>query len=79
MTKLWRVPLMLNATLYVKADTPEQALELANKIDTASFEFDGDIISDLPFDDPNLPQISLSPCMTGERIDPDVEPEEVED
>jgi hypothetical protein len=66
-SKVYSADVLIYATVYIRADSPEEAKELYSK------EFRGQAlelltddyqISNRQFDDPNLPDISLSPAMT---------------
>jgi hypothetical protein len=67
---LYAIDIKINATAYVKADSPEQAIDKAkpyfkNKDLDVGTRAESDVrICDLRFDDPKLPEISLSPAMT---------------
>jgi hypothetical protein len=64
--KLYRIDVQLNATAYVKATSEQEALERAKKfIENEPFEFEGADISGVRYTNPNLPDISLSPAMSG--------------
>jgi hypothetical protein len=66
---LYSTEIRICATLYVKANSPEEALEKAAKFATdAPFEFEGQEVSDKGYDDPSLPEISLSPAMSGHGL-----------
>lgn len=62
---IYSIDLKVAATAYVRANSKQEAIKaLMDKIsdfytDVSDFE-----ISGLPFDDPDLPAISLSPAMT---------------
>lgn len=66
---LYSTGILIAATVYIKAENEAQALE---KLKAASytealvqdFTFEGDIISERQFDNPRLPDVSLSPVMT---------------
>lgn len=73
MSKVFSVDVKVWATAYIKADTPDQAIEKLRKLrheclEMAVDEDDIDLgrvpVSDKAFDDPNLPELSLSPAMT---------------
>lgn len=78
MTKLYQIEVTLAATLYVKADSEQAALEIANatapnahiEVEDAGSEVP---ISGAMFDDPELPEISLSPAMTLSKVHQHVE------
>lgn len=65
---LYSFDIRLVATVYVKAKNRNEALRKARALHLGSIEIGsavGDVpISELKFDDPNLPEISLSPAMT---------------
>lgn len=63
---LYSVELRLAATAYVKAESPEEALERAKTLigDPLELESDDETISGRKYDDPELPEVSLSPAMT---------------
>lgn len=67
--KLYTLDMQICATAYIKADSPEEALTKANQwLADAQLEVagvDGDtIINGLRLDDPELPEVSISPAMT---------------
>lgn len=69
---LFNVPVRLHATLYVKAESPEEALKLAAdycKRETVWLEVNDGAgeyaaVSDAPLDAEDLPAISFSPVAT---------------
>lgn len=71
--KLFQVEAMIAATLYIKADTLEDALAKAAALKGQSVEAEdagGDVaISGLQYEDPDLPEISFSPSMTIHDVD----------
>lgn len=65
--KLWSIDVRVYATAYIKAETEEEALKIAKglKDDCLSAEDGGDVeFSGLALDNPNLPDVSISPVMT---------------
>lgn len=57
----------LCGTLYVKATSPSRAAAAAQDfLNKAELEFlsDGVLVSERPFDDPTLPDVSFSPIFT---------------
>lgn len=67
--KLYSVDVRVVATAYIKADSKEDAIQKARSLHGDCLEVEpGDEceieISGLAFDDPDLPEISLSPTMT---------------
>lgn len=65
--KLFQAEIVLNATAYIKAETAEEArTKLTAWIEEWDVELEGDGISDLMFQDPDLPEVSVSPAMTPE-------------
>jgi hypothetical protein len=72
MSKVYRVEVELRATAYVRADSEEAALARLRGFDKDSLEIgrrDQQIGEDLwisgrQYDDPALPEVSLSPAMT---------------
>lgn len=65
--KVFSVEVALCATMYVRAATAEEAAEKARAfVEDGGFDLDGqpDVISGKQLDDPNLPEVSLSPAMT---------------
>lgn len=64
--KVFRLNVTMCATVYVKA-TDHLVAETKAKgfMHRKCFTFSGDTISRSTFDDPNLPEVSLSPIMTG--------------
>ena len=82
---VWRLEVDIHATMYVRADTAEEAKIKALKHDNTGIELrmpatvlDGVQFCGLPYDDKNLPDVSLSPAMTL-AIAEDVEPEDAND
>lgn len=63
---IYSVDVQVCATAYVLANSEEEALGLIQRLrnQTLELEEDGDLISGAPFDDPNFPDLSLSPAMT---------------
>jgi hypothetical protein len=82
MGKVFSVDVKVWATAYVHADSGEQAVKKLQKLRQACVRLDDADeveINDSPFDDPELPELSLSPLATvdGESIDL-IEPDELE-
>lgn len=75
--KLYSVEIQICATVYVKADSPQEARLKVAQFSDDTFEFDGEHISRRRFDDPLLPEISLSPAMTACGLWSGAEPQEV--
>lgn len=74
--KLYLIDVRLAGTVYVRADSPEEATQKAERfMKDEPFEFEGLGISGRRFDDPLLPDISLSPAFTGHGVWPDAEAE----
>lgn len=70
-SKLYRCDVMLYATAYVRADSKKEARKILESMAGTPLEFDDDqwLNDDLRvdgrrFDDPELPNRSLSPAMT---------------
>lgn len=65
---LYSMGVTIHATVYVKANSPEEAMQNARCVQNACIEVKpggGDVeISGLEFTDPDLPLVSLSPAMT---------------
>jgi hypothetical protein len=69
---VYRIEVELSATAYVKADSEEAAIAKLRALDTVAVEIgrrDQQINDDLwisgrQYDDPDLPEVSLSPAMT---------------
>ena len=63
---LFRVPVTIAATAYVKAHTEDEAVSKAlDVLGEADLTVSGDnLISGKSFDSPDLPEVSLSPAMT---------------
>lgn len=78
---VYSIDIQLAGTVYVKADSEDEALALAQKrmdVDDSGFgiaiEVDSDpMISGLQYDDPDLPEVSISPAMTVRGVTPLVE------
>jgi len=69
MTNLYSIDIKLYATAYIKADTEKEALKIARSLKMDGIELREDHDAEMPisgqqFDDPDLPDISLSPAMT---------------
>lgn len=68
--KLYQADIPIWATAYIRANSLEEAKEkLLQAAKDRSFEFEDDDDPDLPisgkrFDDPDLPDVSLSPAMS---------------
>lgn len=66
--KVYRVEMKLVATAYIKATSPSAAMKIARRLRNQCpmvNDHGGDIpISGQKFDDPTLPEVSLSPAMT---------------
>lgn len=69
--KLYSIPITVYATVYVRADNEDDAYSEACKLRDMPIEVTGDaLISDLRFDDPDLPDVSISSAMTIADPDP---------
>ena len=69
MKQLFSIDVRMYATAYIRADSAEEATAIAKGLKDSAMEVatdsGGDVeISGLQFDDPDLPDISLSPAMT---------------
>jgi len=78
MSKVFSIDVEISATAYIRAATPEEALKkaraLAGVIEVKAAEGLQQVeISGVPFDDPTLPEVSLSPAMTVRGIDPEAD------
>lgn len=64
--KLFRADVVIYGTAYVKAETAEEARRIAReRLSNQGLELnDTEFVSGLRFDDPNLPDVSLSPAAT---------------
>ena len=64
--QLYIIDVTVHATAYIQANSAEDARSKAKAmLKDTSLEVDGDErISGARFDDPNLPEVSLSPAMT---------------
>ncbi|RUU76133.1 hypothetical protein [Mesorhizobium sp. M7A.F.Ca.MR.362.00.0.0] len=60
-TSIYRVDVMICGTAYIKASSREVAQLI---LDDHKIEETGPLISEHRFDDPKLPEFSLSPAMT---------------
>lgn len=73
MKRLYQIEALVAATLYIKADTLEEAIAKAATVKGDALEVQdagGEVpVSDLMFDDPELPEISFSPAMTVHHVD----------
>lgn len=70
---LYSIPMTVYATAYIRAETPEAAMEIAEGLTDLSIEEVE--VSGLQFDDPDLPDISFSPAMTIGEPEHGIEPE----
>jgi hypothetical protein len=68
--KLYSIEIQICATAYIKAESAEEAMKIAKELKGDILEIDeqdGELpISGREYDNPNLPDISLSPAMTVE-------------
>lgn len=67
--KLYAIDVRLAATAYIKANSPEQARQIAEQMELNTIEVANDGLCDVPiyagnFDADELPDKSLSPAMT---------------
>ena len=65
--KLFSIPITIYATAYVKADDAETAYSRARELSNSAIEIVGDsrdLFCGLAFDNPCLPDMSLSPAIT---------------
>jgi hypothetical protein len=67
-SKIYRIDMMVAATAYIRANSEDEALQLARAMRDDTLEV-ADAGSEVPisgarFDDPDLPDVSLSPAMT---------------
>lgn len=67
---VYRVDYMVCASAYIRADSEQAAEVIARKHNNTGIEVYGEDISDLRFDDPSLPEFSLSPVMTVDFFNP---------
>ncbi len=83
MAKIYSIGLTVYATAYIRASTPEEAQDIARDLRDTSLEVadaGGETpICGLKFDDPRLPDVSLSPAMTLADPQTDIPPECVHD
>lgn len=80
---VYRVDMLVCATAYIKATSEAEALKMARALDgqcPAILDSGGDVaVSGLNYNDPALPDISLSPAMTIHETWNDAEPELIEE
>lgn len=62
--KVYRIEMQVCATAYIKASSEDRALAKAKKLADTELMVDGLMISSAQFDNPDLPEVSLSPAMT---------------
>lgn len=78
--KLYSIDMLIHATAYVRAETPEEATRLARDLltgsDVALANCNCDVVSGESFDSEELPDVSLSPAATIGFVDG--EPAEVQ-
>jgi hypothetical protein len=75
MTQLYAVEVQICATAYVRAESSDAAKKTAQEfIFERTLHLAGEEISGLSFDNPRLPDVSLSPAMSGHGVWPDSEP-----
>lgn len=81
--KVYSIEVQICATAYIKAKSAVEAREFALKMEGTSpaiLDSDGDVeVSGRRFDDPELPDVSLSPAMTIHGIWPGAEVERADD
>jgi hypothetical protein len=74
-TKVYAIEVIVAATAYIRANTEEEAREKVRSLSGNYFEVqpqDGDVcINGAQYDDPELPNVSLSPAMTILEIEPE--------
>ncbi|RWM32591.1 MAG: hypothetical protein EOR77_21410 [Mesorhizobium sp.] len=58
---VYRVDVLICGTAYIRASSPEEAQAI---LDTHRLEDASEHVSGLMYDDPELPEFSLSPAMT---------------
>lgn len=68
--KVYRIDVKLCGTAYVRAKDEKDARRKAKEFSKEWFEVRGDVVSHLSFDDPRLPDVSLSPAIAGHGIWP---------
>ena len=66
---VYSIDIMFAATAYIKADNEAEAFAIAKALKNTARHFVEDDDMDLPingrqFDDPDLPEVSMSPAMT---------------
>jgi hypothetical protein len=81
---VYSIDVKIYATAYIRAETQEQALEIARELKDTALNFpdyvDSDpMISGRQYDDPDLPDLSLSPIMTIHGPDAEDTPNFVEE
>lgn len=83
MGRVYSIEVSIAATAYVRADSEEEARAKAKELGGTGLELpeytDGVEISGRSFDDPDLPEVSLSPSMTIVEINHEDECELVHD
>jgi hypothetical protein len=67
-THIYSLDMKLCATVYVRAASKDEALTRAKAFASDTFEFNGETVSGRQFNDPKLPDVSLSPAMTGHGL-----------
>lgn len=76
---VYSVDVMVGATAYIRAYDAEEARQKAQALSQQSpqiLDHDGEVeVSGLRYDDPDLPDVSLSPAMTIHGVWPGVNPE----
>lgn len=81
MTKVYSIDVQIWATAYIKADSAEAALAIARDLKDDDIVLDEGLIgaslevSGKRLDDPELPDVSLSPAMTIQGPDKNATPE----
>lgn len=79
--KIFSVPITIYATAYLKAESAEAAHTKAREMTSGSVEIMGDsrdLFCGLAFDNPCLPDMSLSPAITIGDVEPIERVEEVD-
>lgn len=81
---LYNIDIKIYGTAYIKANSEEEALTIVKSFNMDGIKLREDLDAEIPisgqgFDDPDLPEFSLSPAMTIYGPDDGVEPDLIEE
>ena len=64
MSKIYSIDVRIYGTAYIRAESPEAALVKAKELADTGIGLEGDEVADCMLDDPEMPEVSLSPAAT---------------